>query len=128
MTLQARFTVDGFEPRQVSGLDAPWVAVLTFAKTFTAGVVGTGTTLFLSAGPNEGERGYVATELITGRLEGGAADGSLVVQHGGLESAPETWFGHIVPGTGTGPFTGWRGQARIEHDAAGAYFAIDLAE
>lgn len=33
MTLIARFTVDGFEPRQVTGLDADWVGVLTFAKT-----------------------------------------------------------------------------------------------
>jgi hypothetical protein len=40
VTLIARFTVDGFEPRQVTGLDADWVSVLTFAKTFTAGITG----------------------------------------------------------------------------------------
>jgi hypothetical protein len=47
----------------------------------------------------------------------------VTVQHGGLESGPGTWFGHIVPGTGG--FAGWAG--RIVHDAQGAYFEITLA-
>jgi len=51
----------------------------------------------------------------------------VTVQHGGLESDPATWFGHIVPGTGTGGFTGWSGSARIVHDDQGAYFDIELA-
>ena len=37
------------------------------------------------------------------------------------------WFGHIVPGTGTGGFAGWTGSARIVHDDQGAYFEINLA-
>ena len=45
----------------------------------------------------------------------------------GLESDPGTWFGHIVPGTGTGGFAGWSGSARIRHDDQGAYFEIELA-
>ena len=40
MTLIARFQVDGYEPRQVAGLDADWFGLMTFAKTFTAGIVG----------------------------------------------------------------------------------------
>jgi hypothetical protein len=126
VTLIARFTVDGFEPRQVAGLDADWVSVLTFAKTFTAGITGQATTLFMSAGTEEGSRSYVATERITGRT-GDGREGSVTVQHGGLESDPDTWFGHIVPGTGTGGFAGWSGQARIRHDDQGAYFEITLA-
>ena len=126
MTLIARFTVDGFEPRQVPGVDGDWVGVLTFAKTFTAGITGQGTTLFMSAGTQEGSRSYVATERITGRTDDGR-EGSVTVQHGGLESDPATWFGHIVPGTGTGDFTGWSGPARIVHDDQGAFFEIDLA-
>ena len=47
-------------------------------------------------------------------------------EHGGLESDPGTWFGHIVPGTGTGGFTGWSGSAPIVHDDQGAYFEINL--
>jgi uncharacterized protein DUF3224 len=126
MTLIARFKVDGFEPRQVAGLDADWVGVLTFAKTFTAGITGQATTLFMSAGTEEGSRSYVATERITGRTDDGR-EGSVTVQHGGLESDPATWFGHIVPGTGTGDFAGCSGSARIVHDDQGAFFEIDLA-
>src|SRR6266446_142355 len=58
---------------------------------------------------------------------GDGAEGSVTVQHGGLESDPGTWFGHIVPGTGTGGFAGWSGSARIVHDEQGAYFEIELA-
>jgi uncharacterized protein (TIGR03086 family) len=123
--LIARFRVDGFEQRQVAGLDADWLDVLTFAKTFTAGIAGSATTVFMSAGTQEGSRSYVATERITGRTDGGT-EGSVIVQHGGLESDPGTWFGHIVPGTGTGGFAGWSGSARIVHDDQGAYFDIRL--
>ena len=101
MTLIARFQVDGYEPRQVTGLDADWFGLMTFAKTFTSGITGHATTLFMAAGSQEGSRSYVATERITGRPDGGE-EGSVTVQHGGLESDPDIWFGHIVPGTGTG--------------------------
>jgi hypothetical protein len=126
MTLIARFKVDSFEPRQVAGLDADWVGLMTFAKTFTAGITGQSTTLFMSAGSQEGSRSYVATERISGRTDDGR-EGSVIVQHGGLESDPGTWFGHIVPGTGTGGFADWSGSARIVHDDQGASFEIALA-
>ena len=125
MTLIARFGVDGYEIRKVEGLEADWVGLMTFAKTFTAGIIGRATTLFMAAGSEEGSRSYVATERITGHVEGGE-EGSVTVQHGGLESDPATWFGHIVPGTGTGGFAGWSGSARIVHDDQGAFFEIDL--
>jgi hypothetical protein len=51
----------------------------------------------------------------------------VTVQHGGLESDPGTWFGRIVPGTGTGGFAGWPGSVRIVHDDQGAFFEITLA-
>jgi hypothetical protein len=126
VTLIARFQVDGFEPRKVEGLDTDWLSLMTFAKTFTSGITGTGTTLFMSAGTEEGSRSYVATERISGRTDDGR-EGSVTVQHGGLESDPDSWFGHIVPGTGAGDFAGWKGSARILHDDQGAYFEITLA-
>jgi hypothetical protein len=126
VTLIARFKVDSFEPRQVAGLEADWFSLMTFAKTFTSGITGQSTTLFMSAGTQEGSRSYVATERITGRT-GDGSEGSVTVQHGGLEADPGTWFGHIVPGTGTGGFAGWAGSARIVHDDEGAYFEIKLA-
>jgi len=125
MPLIARFGVDGYEIRKVEGLEADWVGLMTFAKTFTAGIIGHATTLFMAAGSEEGSHSYVATERITGHAEGGE-EGSVTVQHGGLESDPATWFGHIVPGTGTGGFAGWSGSARIVHDDQGAFFEIEL--
>jgi hypothetical protein len=126
VSLIARFQVDSFEPRQVAGLDAEWLGVMTFAKTFTSGIIGESTTLFVSAGTEEGCRSYVATERISGRTEDGRK-GSITIQHGGLESDPGSWFGHIVPKTGAGDFTDWSGSARIIHDDQGAYFEITLA-
>ena len=125
MTLIARFQVDSFEPRQVAGLEADWFGLMTFAKTFTAGIVGQSTTLFMAAGSEEGSRSNVATERISGRTDDGR-EGEVTVQHGSLESDPGTWFGHIVPGTGTGGFACWSGSARIVHDDQGAYFEIRL--
>lgn len=125
MTLIARFAVDSASPTTAEGIETDWVAMMIFTKTFTAGITGSATTLFASAGTEEGSRSYVATERITGRLDGGD-EGSVVVQHGGLESDPATWFGHIVPKAGTGAFEGWSGSARIRHDDDGAYFEIDL--
>ena len=125
MTLIARFAVDGAQPTTAQGLEADWVGLLVFSKTFTSGITGTASTLFMAAGEQEGSRSYVATERITGRTDDGR-EGAFTVQHGGLESDPGTWFGHIVPTTGTGDFAAWRGSARIRHDEDGAYFEIDL--
>ena len=124
MTLYARFRVDKAEPSSVPGIEHGWANVMVFTKTFLTGIDGTATTLFMSAGSVEGRRSYVATELIVGRTEDGR-DGSFVVQHGGVEDDPATWFGHIVPATGTGGFRSWVGSARIQHDNKGPYFEID---
>jgi hypothetical protein len=125
MTLIARFAVDSASPTTISDLEADWVGVMVFRKTFTAGIVGAATTAFMAVGNVEGSRSYVATERISGRTDDGR-EGAVTVQHGGLESDPGTWFGHIVPSTGTGDFETWAGSARIQHDGDGAYFEIDL--
>ena len=124
MTLVARFQVDSAEPAEVPGVEGGWTQVIVFKKTFVSGITGSATTLLMSAGSIEGRRAYVATELIVGRTDDGL-QGSFVVQHGGFESEPGTWFGHIVPATGTGGFTSWVGPARIQHDDQGAYFEIE---
>lgn len=67
--------------------------------------------MFMPAGTADGSRSYVATGRITGRTDDGR-EGSVTVRHGGLESDSGSWFGHIVPGTGTGGFAGWTGSAR----------------
>lgn len=127
MAIIARFEVTGAEPVTVDGLGGDWVQILRFSKTFTSGIVGTATTLFMAAGTEEGSRSYVATERIEGRMDDGR-HGAVTIHHGGLESDPETWFGHIVPKTGTDDFSGWAGSARIVHDDKGAYFDIRLED
>ena len=125
MTLVARFTVEDAQPTQPADLEADWVGLLIFTKAFTSGIIGTATTLFMSAGTEEGSRSYVATERISGRTDDGR-EGRFTVQHGGLESDRSTWFGHIVPKTGAGDFADWAGSARIQHDDVGAYFEIEF--
>ena len=124
-SLIARFDVNGWEPRDLDGLDPGWVGAVTMKKQFTAGIVGSSTALFVSSGDVEGQRSYLAAERITGTLDG-RGEGSVTVHHGGVEPAPEAAFGHVVAHTGTGAFEGWAGSVRIEHDDAGAYFVIDL--
>jgi hypothetical protein len=125
MNLIARFQVNGAEPASVVGIEGDWVQVLVFSKTFTSGIIGKATTLFMAAGSEEGSRSYVATERVEGRSDDGRR-GAVTIQHGGLESDPGTWFGHIVPRTGTDGFSGWSGSARILHDEDGAYFDLRL--
>lgn len=125
MAIIARFEINRWEEQQLPGVDGGWAGGAVMAKTFTAGVTGSSEGLFISSGEIEGQRSYIATERITGTLENGRR-GSFVVQHGGLESDPDTWFGHIVPGTGTGDLEGISGKAPIRHDQQGAYFELAL--
>ncbi len=119
--LIARFAVTGWDERSIDGLEGDWMSAVEMRKEFTSGLVGTSVALFVSSGETEGQRSYFAAERITGTTEDGRS-GSVTVHHGGLESAPETWFGHVIPGSGTDDFADWSGSARIEHDDDGAYF------
>lgn len=97
------FTVDSFEPRQVTGLEAEWFGLMTFAKTFTARITGHATTVFMSAGTEEGSRSYVATERITGRT-GDGREGSVTVQQA-------VWS--PIPVRGSGTWCRARGRAAL---------------
>ncbi|MCS5719934.1 DUF3224 domain-containing protein [Herbiconiux sp. CPCC 205763] len=130
-TITARFSVTGWEPAELPGLagdDAPaeWVGAITMRKTYSSGLVGTSVAHFVSSGEEDSGRGYLAAERITGTLDDGRT-GSVTVHHGALQHPDDpSAFGYVVPGTGTGDFAGFRGQARILHDAEGAYFVITL--
>jgi hypothetical protein len=129
--LMARFAVDGWDERPVAGIsDADsggWVGSIEMRKTFTTGLQGTSTALFVSSGDVDGERSYFAAERITASVGETGEQGSVTVHHGGLESAPDSWFGHIVPHSGTGAMKDWSGSARIIHDDEGAYFLFQLS-
>ena len=125
-TLHAHFTVNGWDERTIEGLEGGWMGAVEMRKEFTKGLVGTSVGLFASSGETEGQRSYLAAERITATTEDGRS-GSVTVHHGGLESSPEAWFGHVVPGSGTDDFAAWSGTARIEHDDdGGPYFVFEL--
>ena len=125
-TITARFDVTGWEPADLVGIDGDWVGAVVMRKAYTEGLVGESVAHFVSSGTEEGGRGYLAAERITGRLDDGRT-GSLTVHHGALQHPDDaSAFGHIIPGTGTGDFAGFRGRARIEHDERGAFFVFEL--
>jgi hypothetical protein len=125
-TLIARFSVNGWDERTIDGLDGGWMGAVEMRKELTDGLIGESVALFVSSGDTEGERSYFAAERITATTQDGRS-GSVTVHHGGLESSPETWFGHVVPHSGTGDFSEWSGSARIGHDDDGAFFTFTLA-
>lgn len=125
-TIIARFEISGWEETDVPGVPGTVAYGANMKKTFSEGIQGTSEGLFVSSGEDEGSRSYVAVERITGTFPDGRA-GSFTVHHGGLESDPDTWFGHIVPGTGTDDLAGITGSARISHDEKGAFFRLVLA-
>lgn len=119
----APFEISGWEETDLPGLPGDIAYAAKMKRTFREGLDGSSEGLFISSGTDEGSRSYIAVERITGTLVDGRS-GSLTVHHGGLESSPETWFGHIVPGTGTGGLAGISGSARIAHDETGAFFTF----
>jgi hypothetical protein len=123
----ARFTITGWNETDLPGLAGEVAAGAKMTKAFTESITGSSEGLFVSSGSEEGSRSYVAVERITGTLPDGRS-GSFTVHHGGLESSPATWFGHIVPGTGTGDLAQIAGSASISHDEQGAFFTIVLED
>src|SRR3954452_14874024 len=101
-----------FESDQADGTK---LARVTVRKTFTGVVQGSSVAELLTAGGASGGRGYVASELFEGTIDG--RSGSVVFQHGGVgdETGGEA-FGNIVPGTGTAELTGLKGTVSFRHD------------
>ncbi|WP_431280136.1 DUF3224 domain-containing protein [Leifsonia poae] len=130
-TIIARFDVTGWDPAELTGLDAAgvggdWVGAVVMRKTYTSGLVGDSVAHFISSGTEE-SRGYLAAERITGTLDDGRS-GSFTVHHGALQHpSDDSAFGYIIPGTGTDDFSGFAGSARILHDDDGPYFLFTLA-
>lgn len=126
-TLIARFAVTGWDSQSLDGLAVDWLGAVRMSKSFTSGLIGESTALFVSSGEADGERAYFAAERITATTDDGRR-GSVTVYHGGLDAAPDAWMGHLVPASGTEDFADWRGTARIEHDDEGAFFVFDLVD
>lgn len=126
-TIIARFDVVGWDPADLPGIDGAWVSAVTMTKTYTSGITGSSVAHFVSSG-EEGARGYLAAERITGSL-GDGRHGSFTVHHGGTQFGEGgSTFGHIIPGSGTDDFASFKGEAIISHDDGGAFFTFSITE
>ena len=87
---------------------------VAFSKRFHGDLDATSIVQMLSAGTAvKGSAGYVAIELVTGRLEGRA--GSFVLQHSGtMTRGQPSLTVTVVPDSGTGDLAGLSGQMAID--------------
>lgn len=120
------FEVTGWEQSPYGDEGAgPSFSRATVKKSFSGDLRGESTAelLMCQADPSslDAGAGYVASELVVGRL--GDQEGTFVLQHWGLAGGglPNRTAGHVVPGTGTGELTGLSGEVEIAVDAEGAH-------
>jgi hypothetical protein len=83
------------------------------AKTFEGGLAGSSRGEMLSAGnPAAGSAGYVALEIVEGRLDGRA--GGFALQHAGtMDAGRQSLAITVVPGSGTGELAGLSGRLEL---------------
>lgn len=124
-SIVARFDITSREATPLPGVTGDWATGAKMRKVFNGDVFGSSTGVIISSGEDVGERSYIATERVTCTFPDGRT-GSFTVQHGGLGSDPDTWFGHIVPGSGNADLVGIGGSAVISHDVEGAFFIFDI--
>jgi hypothetical protein len=122
-TFTAEFSIDAWDQAAYDEpADGPVLARAAVHKTFTGALEGTSTAEVLLCG----DTGFLASERVTGTLDGRA--GTFVLQHGGLAPADaEPYaFGSVVPGSGTGALAGLTGSVTYAHDEAGARITLDV--
>jgi hypothetical protein len=128
-TIIAEFEVTAWDqaPYGATADGGPELGRATVAKTFRGPLSGTSVAELLLCGNGEAGRGYVASEHVTGTLEG--RTGTFVLQHGGIQGPGDEGrtFGHVVPGSGTGELAGLRGDAVYRHDETGARLTLTYA-
>jgi uncharacterized protein DUF3224 len=112
--VKATFTITRWD-EAAYGTGEPKLARVDVGKTFTGSLEGTSNAQLLTCASTDGSAGYVGSEQFTGTLDGHA--GTFVLQHGAtISPAGPNFFGHVVPGSGTGELVGLTGTARMEHE------------
>lgn len=121
----ACFEITAWDPLPADA-ETPGIGRATVRKRFTGPLTGTSVAHLQTAEGEDGGRGYVATELVTGELDGRV--GSFVLQHGGIDTGdgPPSTFGHVVAGTATGALAGLTGTATYVHDGERAELHLDV--
>lgn len=96
------------------------VGRLDFTRFFHGELEAKGVGLILSAGdPQAGEAGYVAMEVVQGRL-GGKDGGFALQQFGTMHKGTHTVTYQIVPGSGLGALAGITGTLNLTVEADGS--------
>ena len=90
------------------------VARLDFTKVWRGDLEGTGSGALLSCGdPQAGEAGYVAIEVVNGRL--GDREGSFAFQQSGrMHAGSQSLHYDVVPGSGGGALAGITGTLHLD--------------
>ncbi len=92
---------------------------LDFTRVFHGELEAEGVGLILSAGdPQAGEAGYIAIEIVRGRL-GGNDGGFALQQFGTMHKGTHTVHYEVVPGSGHGALTGITGTLNLTVEADG---------
>lgn len=102
------------------------VSRMEIGKTFSGGIDGTSSGVFLSCGnPQVGEAGYVAIEVVRGRV--GDLEGSFALQQFGMMHAgSQTLSYDVVPGSGSGALEGVTGTLRLNaHDDGTHHYELE---
>jgi len=104
-------------PETVAGkTPTPGVSQMSIDKTFHGDLEGTSRGSMISAGdPKAGEAGYVALEMITGRLKGRSGSFALM-HHATMSGGSGAMEVTVVPGSGTGTLKGIEGTFIIHID------------
>jgi hypothetical protein len=117
------FEIDSFDATEPE--DSQSASVFNRAvvkKTFSGDLEGHGRVEMMAHSEDDG-RGYVALEIIEGKLHG--KEGSFCFLHAGTQGAEGQWARwRVVPGSGQGELAGITGEGEIEFDKEGAHTLV----
>ena len=122
-----KFDVTSWEPAVYDEVpDSATLSRATVRKSFSGDLEGESTAEGLFCQCADGSASYVGLERVAGKM--GEREGTFVMQHGGIikDGAPVNQFGDIIPGSGTGDFSGIGGTLRFQHDETGAFIHMDV--
>src|SRR6266702_4526015 len=104
----------GVKPLPADFPEAPTLGRMTLNKTLHGGIEGTGTGQMLTAmTATKGSAGYVAVEVVTGKVDGRSGSFSLI--HTGLmDKGKPTLTIAVIPDSGTGELTGITGTFNVK--------------
>ena len=128
MTARASGTFEVRLSPQVDGeAGGASVARMLIDKRFAGGLEATSKGQMLAVRTaTEGSAGYVAMELVTGRLDG--REGTFVLQHSGtMERGAQRLSIEVVPDSGTGELAGLAGRMELDFSGGGHSYHFDYA-